>query len=49
MELLGTVAAFVGWKGALFLAAGFALDRWGVPLVAAGFAKAAAAMKPKAE
>lgn len=47
MEILSMLAEFIGWKGALFLAAGVALDRWGAPMVAAGFSKAAAALKPK--
>lgn len=47
MEAVMNVVEFVGVKGALFLAAGFALDRWAVPMVAAGFSKAAAFLKPK--
>ena len=46
MSYLGAVASFVGNKGALGFAAGFAVDRWALPWAARGLAAVAAVLKP---
>lgn len=47
MGYLGAAASFVGIKGALLFAAGFAADRWALPWASRMLARVAAFLTPK--
>lgn len=49
ISFLGAAASFVGIKGAALFAAGFAVDRWALPLAARGLSRVAAMLKPAAK